>query len=58
MHSEDLTINVCPNISTFELFIIEDSLVHIHRLHEVIKLRNMEGKSPSMKSLLLDIDYR
>uniref|UniRef100_A0A8C1ZS93 Zinc finger, CCHC domain containing 4 n=1 Tax=Cyprinus carpio TaxID=7962 RepID=A0A8C1ZS93_CYPCA len=28
------------------------------RLHEVIKLLNMEGKSPKMKSLLLDIDYR
>uniref|UniRef100_A0A8C1Y679 rRNA N(6)-adenosine-methyltransferase ZCCHC4 n=1 Tax=Cyprinus carpio TaxID=7962 RepID=A0A8C1Y679_CYPCA len=25
---------------------------------KVIKLRNMEGKSPTMKSLLLDIDYR
>ncbi|XP_051530171.1 rRNA N6-adenosine-methyltransferase ZCCHC4-like isoform X1 [Myxocyprinus asiaticus] len=28
------------------------------RLHELIKLRNMEGKSHTMKSLLLDIDYR
>ncbi|KAL1264369.1 hypothetical protein QQF64_004724 [Cirrhinus molitorella] len=28
------------------------------RLHEVIKFRNKEGKSPTMKSLLLDIDYR
>nr|XP_055032605.1 rRNA N6-adenosine-methyltransferase ZCCHC4 isoform X2 [Misgurnus anguillicaudatus]XP_055032606.1 rRNA N6-adenosine-methyltransferase ZCCHC4 isoform X2 [Misgurnus anguillicaudatus]XP_055032607.1 rRNA N6-adenosine-methyltransferase ZCCHC4 isoform X2 [Misgurnus anguillicaudatus] len=28
------------------------------RLHELIKLRNMEAKSHTMKSLLLDIDYR
>ncbi|XP_056325494.1 rRNA N6-adenosine-methyltransferase ZCCHC4 [Danio aesculapii] len=28
------------------------------RLHEVIKMRNLEGKSPVMRSLLLDIDHR
>ncbi|KAG7461948.1 hypothetical protein MATL_G00196580 [Megalops atlanticus] len=28
------------------------------RLHELIKIRNVEGKNESMKSLLLDIDFR
>ncbi|KAI1888260.1 hypothetical protein AGOR_G00183190 [Albula goreensis] len=28
------------------------------RLHELIKIRNQEGRSEAMKSLLLDIDFR
>uniref|UniRef100_A0A4W5R6B8 Uncharacterized protein n=1 Tax=Hucho hucho TaxID=62062 RepID=A0A4W5R6B8_9TELE len=28
------------------------------RLHELIKLRNQEGKGDPMKSLLLDVDFR
>jgi len=47
------------SISPYFSFAVElIILLNIHRLHEAIKLRNMEGKSPTVKSLLLDIDYR